>query len=1189
MNSYPIEFLAHPRPLMFVAGLDQSSDTDCDTLIGNDDMNNSDSQFTQLISNLRTVFSSLKSDPKIWLRQRERKDFCIILVDKAVRLPMRKIQPSDSSATPDALSSPHSPLSPLISSSPLYPDGLIAPVWVRKHAELVPSVFILFLRLYESPPIPKGLETAEEKEKRETQEKEKEKEMDDLLVKQIGDRRRRLGERGIKLTVVLMASFRTLDSPALDPRLSFVRRASSLSSKASLFVLSPVAADQLPDFISSIQEALYDSALEYYTAHSKRVRRKKNRAPASQPSHSPITTSRGQKALSPQGWAVRYDWKMGWFAEVRGEIDVARRHYEDCWNELAKMFSSTTILSPRTKRWAEAKVLADCVAIRICKLALYDSEGSRALASFYVHVKRFGDFSKGWGIGEETFEYWSWIARQYRIFAELLEMAQSHGLHTSTPVPSFPTLNSSVISQDPEYFVTPLSSTNPSQTLQHPAMYYYTAACCSIERYKRFKEALEVESDALDLELGKTSGFVSAAPGFANEKKVDHTALVIELFSKAYLLLKDHNPPFNRLALYVAFRIASTYHQANQHDMAVRFFDRISTSFKKDKWTEIVKTIKALWYKCSKETGDIEEVCKLSLEMMCGGSDMDMRERKNLQEELLSMFETTTPTSTESIVMEMSGEEGMDLLDVRVGFWQSEAAISKSVAYQVVLHCHENVIINDLKFASCEIIFSDNRLPVILTPSIEKPEQLQDDPVRIVSTEDKYAPLQWRPGQNLVINGYLTNDSEGEVSISGIKLSLVQRAWLIDLIFTPGNIGEWQTKNGSLRADTISEFVHFKPQPHRIHLEAIHHPSTYVNDMLPIELQIRNNDERGFDAQLSIFLQPGEDGDDDGSSIKVEDRHSATLIQSIPLPRLETGSKHAVFLQLCSPPKVSTKIIDFSLQSTFRRSPPANATPSNAPLPEITEETNHTIVIPVLQAFIVETTIKWTHKGKEGGKAMVGIDIKLGGLKEVIVESLELIRLEKDDEIKQVLSSLDTSEFPQTWNLATSYGAFVVFDVTQGHRGAVGIPTEIPAQLAFTWKSDPLGASVKTTYPLPPLRLPPPTDSFLISTLHLPSPSSVSANIPFPVILSIFNTHPNHPAAQVTVTVEIAENFVFVGDRAIHIPPILSNQKVDVQLDCVNVGGSRWVKIPRISVWDGEGEDKEEVRVRGDTMIFVRP
>lgn len=29
-----------------------------------------------------------------------------------------------------------------------------------------------------------------------------------------------------------------------------------------------------------------------------------------------------------------------------------------------------------------------------------------------THMRRFGDFSRGWGIGEETFEYWSWMARQ---------------------------------------------------------------------------------------------------------------------------------------------------------------------------------------------------------------------------------------------------------------------------------------------------------------------------------------------------------------------------------------------------------------------------------------------------------------------------------------------------------------------------------------------------------------------------------------------------------------------------------------------------------------------------------------------------------------------------------------------------------------------------------------------------------
>lgn len=93
------------------------------------------------------------------------------------------------------------------------------------------------------------------------------------------------------------------------------------------------------------------------------------------------------------------------------------------------MFGSTAILPPRTKRWAEAKVLADCInlkvwrfsrssvilpdfEIQICKLYLYNNEHALALSQHTIHTRRFSDFSRGWGIGEDTFEFWSWIARQ---------------------------------------------------------------------------------------------------------------------------------------------------------------------------------------------------------------------------------------------------------------------------------------------------------------------------------------------------------------------------------------------------------------------------------------------------------------------------------------------------------------------------------------------------------------------------------------------------------------------------------------------------------------------------------------------------------------------------------------------------------------------------------------------------------
>lgn len=104
------------------------------------------------------------------------------------------------------------------------------------------------------------------------------------------------------------------------------------------------------------------------------------------------------------------------------------RHYEDCYNALADLFGSTAALPPRTKRWAEAKVLADCISMKvsssliltdkskiaeqIIRLYLYGDDSQHALAQFNKHVARFRQLCEGWGIGAETFEFWSWLSKQ---------------------------------------------------------------------------------------------------------------------------------------------------------------------------------------------------------------------------------------------------------------------------------------------------------------------------------------------------------------------------------------------------------------------------------------------------------------------------------------------------------------------------------------------------------------------------------------------------------------------------------------------------------------------------------------------------------------------------------------------------------------------------------------------------------
>ena len=78
--------------------------------------------------------------------------------------------------------------------------------------------------------------------------------------------------------------------------------------------------------ICSLQDALYEPALEYYTNHSKRVRRKRNRhsqAASYQLPLSPMASAGIARPLRPEGGTVRYEYKMACFAEFRGEDQVA--------------------------------------------------------------------------------------------------------------------------------------------------------------------------------------------------------------------------------------------------------------------------------------------------------------------------------------------------------------------------------------------------------------------------------------------------------------------------------------------------------------------------------------------------------------------------------------------------------------------------------------------------------------------------------------------------------------------------------------------------------------------------------------------------------------------------------------------------------------------------------------------------
>ncbi|KAI3619017.1 glutathione transferase omega-1 [Moniliophthora roreri] len=1235
MNSYPVELLTQLAPVMFVAGLDapeQVPQTVPPTPTSPHDPASPppsrpqpQDPFTALILRLRDALVSQRK-PSIWQPEKP-KIFQVVMVDKQVRFPPRKLLPPED----PGYSAAHSPLSPLTPSSPLHPDGLIAPIWIRKHTTLVPSVFVLFTRLYELPPhssrSPLDLPDPDRDREREQEERGR----DTELSAEIALRKKSTNERGIKLTVVLLASRRILDS------------------RAALFVLSPVSQAELGEFIQSLQQALFDPAIEYYTTHSKRVRRKRNRhsqvVSTYQTPISPLGNPTVARPLRPEGWTVRYEYKMACFAEFRGEDEVALKHYQDAYETLVIMFGSTIILPPRTKRWAEAKVLVDCINIKITKLYLYNNEHALALSHHNTHMRKFGDFSRGWGIGEETYEYWSWMARQHRVLAELLEQGTHSTLVLPIHKPVVPISHSSsttattttasrVASPGMELDAIKSLGINPNHALQHPGFYYYMAARCTESRKEKFLVALEDEEPS------------SQSPGFANEKKVDHSVIILELYTKSYEMFKKYaslaNPQNQqgqgRLPLFIAYRIAQSYYDSGKFDMAIRFFERIAKTYRREHWGSLLRPLLSTWYRCAQQLGDVELGVRLLIEML-GYDSNAMNDPESLQEDLIAVLKSTMPSSEEAIVIDHL--ESQPLFVTNLVFWKAEVQVGEQAAFQLSLTAPKGTPISSLPFASLEIYLANDKPPITIThvdgghsSPIQKVElghiNSESNGVSVEST------LRWNPGDTLILTGTISSgvpttlsvstmdlqrwseaDSQSGIKLSSLKLTLIEGAWKVEIplescqsrLEPKGSAPRWLCSVDPPRFTPVKRenysSVNVRHRPHVVAVSLKHSAPAYLNETYPITVEVTNWDDKELDVIMDVLLLPTE-LDFAVNTISVDGEQSSGLIKGVSFGPLAPGISAVKILHIVSTGATGDRTLDISVQS---RTPTAiHQDSETSPQPELLDitETLQTVVIPTVEPFSMTCDVTYRRAAEsrrgvadlktfksdfwddsDGGEAIVRTVLQCNGPWGLQIDKFALKR-QNEGQAKVLDSSIGGHGdvyssgnyfFPVTdrFFLADDSAEYLPGDeFGDVCRISIAPPQDTELQLApipcpgeyeVTWRrvlpNGEYGIQVTTTFTPPPLQ--PPVDG-LIALLDIPPQAKLHQ--PITLTLTIRNRQISR-SENITVQLEPdpTDGFIVTGLRNGRVPLLLpgAEERLVWKLIPVECG---YVKPPKIRVLD---------------------
>lgn len=233
-----------------------------------------------------------------------------------------------------------------------------------------------------------------------------------------------------RLVVVLISDQSILHAPDLEDRLGSIRRSTSLDPKSLIFMPPMSSQAEIGTFVKEVMTSLQPFCIEYYRDLTKHARRKKARG-----GPPPSNTAGGgaSHSISTSGWNVRYEIKLGVFAEFRQEQDVAERHYAAALEEL---FSTEGGVLETTANWSprfdEARALSDSIALRILRCQLWTGQTTGAVRSWQNYKVRMRTLIDRKGKGSNTYGWLAWEARWASIMSQLIQLADVPALGTSS-------------------------------------------------------------------------------------------------------------------------------------------------------------------------------------------------------------------------------------------------------------------------------------------------------------------------------------------------------------------------------------------------------------------------------------------------------------------------------------------------------------------------------------------------------------------------------------------------------------------------------------------------------------------------------------------------------------------------------------------------------------------------------------
>ena len=451
----------------------------------------------------------------------------------------------------------------------------MTPLWFSKHQQLLPSAIVSFF----SFTMDLGSSTLQ----------------DNKLKTEINALRTSITSSSYKfrLVVVLVADGDGSDMLTND-RLGNIRRGTNLDPRSLFLLPYDQTSMEVGAFVGTVLASLQPTCLDYYRELSKHARRKRNRNAIPPPTVAPTTGT--SQTLGMQGWNVRYELKMGYFAEFRQEMDQAGRNYEAAYELLVdgEVFEGISSWSPR---FNEARMLADVLAVRILRCLLWTGQTTSAAQSWAIHRYRMLELVDRKGKGSSNYGWQAWEARWSSVMAQLIERVDVPIFH----VPEAPKANSA----NPEAFEVPDIYAIPEKSfanedrlppwdLLHHEGYWYRRAAHRTRARRRLAKAMPIEDRA---EPGQ-----SPASTIASRTYQYDTYLCPEPHQE-FGLKERFN--YSALLIETLWKAAEHFSQRQQtHAVERAAFEVAGEHLRSENWNQAWTLLKPLWQNLSwRKTG----------------------------------------------------------------------------------------------------------------------------------------------------------------------------------------------------------------------------------------------------------------------------------------------------------------------------------------------------------------------------------------------------------------------------------------------------------------------------------------------------------------------------------------------------------------------------------------------------------